>query len=144
MCKKSAVMMIVLLGAIPTFAAESEFHWDSLNESLPYATTREEAIRHRAGAFSALEFPSSVIAQMLRVTEESGEKVSIVAGQHFESMVSKDATIHHDVTVLFEKPLSAEKWEMPLEGRILTIFMVYVPRGRILQLGYQAQNVERS
>jgi len=112
-------------------ALSAEWKWQHFGAD-PYAKTRAEAMRTREFAFSAMGLPDQVIAKLIRVTVEPGEKIRIVNGDKFSAMISKKGVVHQDVVVAFVKPpisgkmeytAPAEKWQVSLEGRIYTVIL---------------------
>jgi len=117
--------------ATTVFAAETEFTWQHFGAD-PYATSRGEAMRTRESAFRKLGFPAPVVKLLVEATQKSGEKIRIVNGDRFSTMLSKGGVVHRNVTVAFVMPpisgkmeyaAPAERWQVSWEGKTYTVIL---------------------
>ncbi len=127
-------VVIVLAFAIATLAVTAhaaEWKWQHFGAA-PYATSRDEAMSKRHDAFQKLGLTHKVIDELMRATEKPGEKIRLVNGYKLAAMLSKGGVVHNDVLVAFVKPpisgkmeyaAPAERWQVPVEGKIYTVIL---------------------
>ena len=121
------ILLLFILAALAPLAHADESGYRWVNPSVdPYAASRAAAMKKRESAFNSLALPVPVVAQLLRVTERPGERVVIMAGEHFSAMAFKGGAVRFGVITAFDKPLAAEKWAVLWRG---VIFAVFLPEG---------------
>ena len=163
--KKSTawVVLVVILSVPASIALAYLSHWittwfpdwissaradevaPQLFSSSPFATSREEAMKNRLGAFLVLDPPldlsATIVTRMLRATEKPGKKVKITAGEHFWAMVWGNNFVRYNypLGVIPDGSLiPAESWEIPvpLAGETIYVFLVSLTDQQFFNWGF--------